>query len=360
MKEKLKNFYSKKGAGIPCTIAIVFGLLAILILFGTVLTYETKIKVGDESVKEYFNLSMIGLLDSSYLVIWPMILVLVSLVLGLGTAVALYVIRMNEGSRKATDVISVISMLAFIVGIISIFLQKELFVNFANYGNNKIPHFNGASLSWASAVSMMSSAVSVFALIGASGYAEARSVKTIAEDGVLIAAAFVLNFVKIPVATGGGSINFQMLPLMIIALRRGPLDGFVAGGIVYGLLTCLTDGYGLATYPFDYLIGFGSVAVMGFFRGLILGKDQTTYNLKGILFLLLGGVLSTFVRFIGGCASSMVIYGVNFVGALTYNGIYIPVSGAIALAVIIALYGPLLRINRLYPSEPLIAKSEEK
>ena len=83
------------------------------------------------------------------------------------------------------------------------------------------------------------------------------TIRDIAEDGILIAAAFGLNFIKIPVGPTGGSINLQMLPLMIIALRRGPFHGLVSGGIVYGLLTCLTDGYGFACYPFDYLIGRG-------------------------------------------------------------------------------------------------------
>ena len=118
----------------------------------------------------------------------------------------------------------------------------------------------------------------------------------IAENGILIAMAFGLNFIKIPVGATGGSINFQMLPLMIIALRRGPASGLICGGILFGLLTCLTDGYGFACYPFDYLIGFGSVAVMGFFRPFIFGQNQKGYNFKGEAFLLLAGVLSTFIR----------------------------------------------------------------
>ncbi len=356
MKEKLKNFYSKKGAGLPCTIALVCGLLAILILFGTVLSYETKIKMPDDSsVKESFNLSMVDLLDGSRFTAWPMALVLIALCVGFAGSIALFVLRLLEVNRKASDVVSVIAILGEVVGLVLLFLNKELF---AYFSSSTIKHFNGASLAYGSAVSMLSAAMSAFALIGASGYADSRSIKSIAEDGMLIAAAFVLNFVKLPIAASGGSINFQMLPLMIIALRRGPLDGFVAGGLVYGLLTCLTDGYGLATYPFDYLIGFGSVAVMGFFRKFIMSEAQTTYNLKGILFLLLGGALSTSVRFIGSCTSSMVLYGLNFPAAATYNAVYVFVSGAIAVAVIIALYGPLLRINRLFPSAPLISKDE--
>ena len=359
MKEKLREFYSKKGPGLPCTIAFGLGLLAIFILFGTVITYDTKVKIDGESVKTYFNLSMVDLLDGSHFVNWPMILVLVALLLGVAGTLALAIMCLFKVKQKASDTVCVIALMSFAVGVVMTFLNKELFKNFADYGNNDIPNFHDASLAWGSAVSMLSCMLAVFSLIGASGYSRSRSVKTIAEDGVLIASAFVLNFIRIPIAPTAGSINLQMLPLMIIALRRGPLDGFVAGGIVYGLLTCLTDGYGLATYPFDYLIGFGSVAVLGFFRNLVLGKDQTTYNVKGMVFLTIGVILSTFVRFVGGCTSSMVLYGYDLVAAMVYNYIYIFVSGGLVLAVLLILYGPLVRINRLFPSAPLISKDEE-
>ncbi|MCR5491263.1 MAG: energy-coupled thiamine transporter ThiT, partial [Bacilli bacterium] len=213
-----------------------------------------------------------------------------------------------------------------------------------------IDNFNGASLGWGAAVSIAMCALAALFALSSSSYSNSDNVLTIAEDGVLIAAAFVLSYVKLPIATGGGSVNFQMLPLMIIALRRGPLHGFVTGGVIYGLLTCLTDGYGFATYPFDYLIGFGSAGVMGFFAPLILGENQKSYNAKGIIWIIVGGIASTFVRFVGSTVSSMVIYDVEFVGALIYNAVYIPVSGAIAIAILCALYGPLARVNSMFPA----------
>jgi thiamine transporter ThiT len=188
----------------------------------------------------------------------------------------------------------------------------------------------------------------------------ALTVRDIAEDGVLIAMAFGLNFLKLFAAPTGGSVNLQMLPLMLIALRHGPFHGFLCGGLIYGLLTCLTDGYGFATYPFDYLIGFGSVAVLGFFRPLIFGPNQKGYNLKGEIFLFIGGVASTALRYVGGTVSSMVVYQADLVYALWYNSIYITVSGAFAFAVIMALYGPLVPVNALFPVNRGLAKSDLK
>ena len=178
------------------------------------------------------------------------------------------------------------------------------------------------------------------------------SVPDITEMGVLIGLALALNFVKIvQLGESGGSVNFQMLPLFILALRKGPLKGFVGAGIAYGLISCITDGYGIATYPFDYLLGMGSTCVLGFFSPLIFGEKQESYNFKGELFLLIGGIAASFFRFIGGCASSMIIYGYNFAAAAAYNVLYVFISGGIAIAVLMAIYGPFIRVNRRFPSK---------
>ena len=89
--------------------------------------------------------------------------------------------------------------------------------------------------------------------------------------------------------------------------------------------------------------------VIGFFSKFILGKDQDSYNLKGELFLLLAGILATLIRFVGSVASSIIIYKVTLNVALVYNAIYIPVSGALATAILMAAYGPIAKVNRLYP-----------
>ncbi|MCR5079680.1 MAG: energy-coupled thiamine transporter ThiT [Bacilli bacterium] len=178
---------------------------------------------------------------------------------------------------------------------------------------------------------------------------ESFNVRDITETGVLIAAAIGLNFLKLFSMPTGGSVNLQMLPLFLLALRRGPLKGFIGAGIVYGLISVLIDGYSLPCYPFDYLLGFGSVLVLGLFQPFIFGKDQVNYNLKGEIFLLIGCILATTVRFIGGCVSSVLLWDTDVVGAMAYNVGYVYVSGGIAMAIIMALYGPLAMINNRFP-----------
>ena len=177
------------------------------------------------------------------------------------------------------------------------------------------------------------------------------STRDIAESGVLIAAALVLNFIRLFPAPTGGSVNLQMLPLFILAIRKGPVKSFIGCGIVYGLISCLTDGYGIATYPFDYLLGLGSTAILGIFAKQILVEDKINYNLKGEIFLFVGVVLATSMRFIAGTISSMLLYSYNIGPAMLYNVGYIYISGAISLAAIMALYGPILKINKMFPNK---------
>jgi len=177
------------------------------------------------------------------------------------------------------------------------------------------------------------------------------STKDIAEMGVLIAAALVLNFIRLFPAPTGGSVNLQMLPLFILAIRKGPTKAFIGCGVVYGLISCLTDGYGLATYPFDYLLGIGSTAVLGLFSKQILREDTATYNFTGELFIFIGITLATALRFVAGTVSSMVLYDYNFVPAALYNVGYICISAGLSLVLIMGLYGPLLVVNKRFPNK---------
>ena len=175
------------------------------------------------------------------------------------------------------------------------------------------------------------------------------STRDIAEEGILLSMAFILNLVGIRFVKGGGSVNLQMLPLFLIALRRGPAHGLICGGLIYGMVTCLTDGYGLQCYVFDYLIGFGAVLLLGLFRNQIFGEKQTGYNFKGLLFLFVGALIATTLRMIGSTASSMLLWNYKFIPAISYNLTYIPLSGLLAIAFIMALYGPLVKINKQFP-----------
>ena len=350
MEEKTQNFWQKYG----WLFAIGAAVLAILFLLLPVLNYEIREAVynaaGERiSKKDYvYNVNLITYFTTNFKLNYTMYITLGLIVVGIGFA----------GASKFKKELLTASGIFFLLAMCMIILSKEFFKSDENavmdyakiVGDTAQEGFSASlhdvSLSWGSGLGIAFTNLA-FAFTMASN--KQHTVREIVEEGVLISLAFVLNFIKIPVGPTGGSINFQMLPLMIIALRHGPQHGFIAGGIIYGLLTCLTDGYGFACYPFDYLIGFGSVAVMGFFRKFIFSKEQNTYNVKGIIFILVAGLLSTAVRYIGSNVSSIVVYGYTLKAALEYNAFYIPLSGLVATLAFIAIYGPLIKINKRYP-----------
>ena len=202
--------------------------------------------------------------------------------------------------------------------------------------------------------------VSALMTLVINGKEESFTISDITEAGITVALAFIFNLITFFKMPTGGSVNLQMLPLFIYAIRRGPLKGFVTAGIIFGLLTCLTDGYGIATFPFDYLLGIGSVAIVGFFGNLILGKDQKNYNLKGEIFIFVGCAIASAVRFAAGSVSSMLLYGYELDAAALYNVGYVFVSGGIATVAIMALYGPLARVNSFFPVKSVEVKGKEE
>lgn len=186
-------------------------------------------------------------------------------------------------------------------------------------------------------------------------------IRSMTEIAMLSAIAIVLDVVfhYIPSIPGQvGSISVALVPIYLIALRHGPAKGFLAASFIYGLITCFTDGYGLWLYPLDYFVAYSGVAIIGFFSPLILGKDQKTYNIKGIIFIFIGCLLGGIVRMIGSGASSIINYGFTFAAALLVN-LYALISSFACAVLLAALYGPLLRLNRHFPVRQQL-QDEEK
>ncbi len=334
IREKVQHFFSQWSF----VFASAFGIIAILFLLGPVVTYKTE--VGDTETK--YAVTLIDYFRNGFTFDWTMWVTLDLLFVGIVLPIiAGFLVRGEKGKEN----LMIGSALSFLVAFCFLFLSREFFAN----NSAEIENYHSVDISWGCAFSILFTVLAAGASTITPYQRRPISVGEIAENGILIAMAFGLNFIKLPIQVQG-SVNFQMLPLMIIALRRGPASGLICGGILFGLLTCLTDGYGFACYPFDYLIGFGSVAVMGFFRPFIFGQNQKGYNFKGEAFLLLAGVLSTFVRFVGGTVSSILIYNTTFVAALIYNVGYISLSGILALAVLMAIYGPLVKVNASFPA----------
>ncbi|HKM02573.1 MAG TPA: energy-coupled thiamine transporter ThiT [Bacilli bacterium] len=175
------------------------------------------------------------------------------------------------------------------------------------------------------------------------------NIQEMAELGVLIGLAIAFDFIpKIRVGATGGSISLTMLPLFIIAFRFNFVKSFIASGIVYGLLTCLFDGYGFATYPFDYLLGFGLISLTSLFRKVAFSKTAPLY--LQLIYFVSGILIGGFARFIGTTLSSMIVYQYTLWAGLTYNATYIIPSVLFSLLILLGLFPFLKSLTRRYPS----------
>ncbi|MBO4682360.1 MAG: energy-coupled thiamine transporter ThiT [Bacilli bacterium] len=171
------------------------------------------------------------------------------------------------------------------------------------------------------------------------------SIRDIAEIGIFVSFAFVLDLplFKIKIVANGGSISLIMLPLILLSLRKGFFKGFIGAGIVFGLVSCFLDGYGLITYPLDYLLGFGSLAVVGLFRRFIIGKEKLNWMNYGVLFL--ATLLAMSMRTFASTLSGIFIYELDFTSSLIYQLTYMGPSFGVVMVILLILLYPLNKLS---------------
>lgn len=238
--------------------------------------------------------------------------------------------------------ISLITLLLYFLGVIML----ATLPNFASLFNNEEINFSLHYLVIIYCVFLGLATLIIFYLLNNNNQ---YSVYEIVESAMLIALAVGLDFdgLKITLGASGGSISFTTIPLAILALRQGPVKGFLGIGVIYGLITCILDGWGLYTFPFDYLLAYGSLAVFGFFKKLIV-RDDAKYNWKSIVFIIVASIIGSSLRWLFASISGLILYETPFVESLIYNAIYVLPSGAIMLVLLIALYKPICLIDRLF------------
>ena len=137
-----------------------------------------------------------------------------------------------------------------------------------------------------------------------------------------------------------------MIPLFIIAIRHTWWKTLIACGLVYALPACLIGGWGIVTYPLDYLCAYGAICLISLVRKKILSDEWISY-----LYLIVSVIVVTALRFIFSTISSIVLYDYELVPALIYNAPYIFITGGIGLASLIILLKPLKIINKKYSKE---------
>lgn len=145
------------------------------------------------------------------------------------------------------------------------------------------------------------------------------TVKVLAEIAIFSALALALDFLQSGYSKGlfinGGSIGIAMVPIFIIAYRRGLLAGLICGFIVSvlqmlgGILICPVADYSgvmRVLVPFfqvslDYVLAYTFVGFAGAFAGLYKGSKSKGKKLLWIIVgCLVGGLLKYLVHVLSG------------------------------------------------------------
>ncbi|MBN2334776.1 energy-coupled thiamine transporter ThiT [Candidatus Bathyarchaeota archaeon] len=154
--------------------------------------------------------------------------------------------------------------------------------------------------------------------------------RVLAEVAISVALAYVLNLIIVFHLPQGGSVTLgSMVPILLIALRRGPRIGVFAG-TVFGLVQLFLGGYWftLAQVILDYPVAFACLGLAGLFR-----KNP----LVGVAVAMVG-------RFIAHFVSGVVFFGVYappelgpYVYSAVYNGSFMLPEFVISAVVIYLL-----------------------
>ncbi|NLL45246.1 MAG: energy-coupled thiamine transporter ThiT [Clostridiales bacterium] len=173
-----------------------------------------------------------------------------------------------------------------------------------------------------------------------------HSLRSLVEGAIMVAVAFALSFVEIPVGLYGGSIEFVMIPLIVYSLRRGTAWGLGAG-LVFGTVKYFSTGWALnwASILLDYSIAYMAVGIAG------MAKDRPGGYIWGPL-------AGCFMRFVIHFISGIVLYAEympeEFLGltmtslplySIIYNGLFMLPNTVIAIIVCSILAKPMKRIK---------------
>ena len=162
--------------------------------------------------------------------------------------------------------------------------------------------------------------------------------RMIAEGGMAIAIAFVLNFIVLFHMPQGGSVKAaSMVPLMFYAYRWGGKSGLTVS-IEYGkvdLLLLFKYTIHYLSILLDYIVGYGIIGICGYFKDTTIG-------------LFSGSLLAMVLRWCSTVVSGAVVFasyapeGQNpWIYSMIYNASYMIPNAIINIAVLMIVYKAL-------------------
>lgn len=175
-----------------------------------------------------------------------------------------------------------------------------------------------------------------------------KRVLLMVEIAIFAALGFVLDFIAFRMPQGG-SVSLVMIPIVLMAFRRGIVAG-VGTGLLVGLLQIVTGFISVAPLSFgfvvmqvilDYLLAYGVVGLAAVMRGRYLEAARAKKTGKIIAIVALGVLIGSFLRYVIHVITGILFFGMFaegnvFVYSAVYNATYmIPV--AIVAAIVCSL-----------------------
>jgi thiamine transporter len=171
-----------------------------------------------------------------------------------------------------------------------------------------------------------------------------RSERTrlLVEISLTVALSSVLSMfaVRLPINFAGGTISLSMVPILVLALRRGLGPGVIAGAL-FGCADYLIEPFFVAPLQvlLDYPIAFGAVGLAGLgaahYRRASVTSPAGAVR-RAIPFMIIGGL----GRFAAAWTSGVVFFGQNapagqpiWLYSLVYNMSYLVPSIILCVAV---------------------------
>jgi thiamine transporter len=182
-----------------------------------------------------------------------------------------------------------------------------------------------------------------------------QRVRVLVEIALCVALSAVLNLpglrIRLPINIAGGTVSLSMLPIFVLAMRRGVGPAMVAGAI-YGLVDVLVDPFVVHPIQFllDYPVGYAMVGLAGIgaaaWRATVDRGLHARAQLVVLPFLLLGAS----ARLASHWLSGMVFFGANapsgqpvWLYSLLYNASYVLPSLIFSAAAAVAVLPVLER-----------------
>lgn len=186
--------------------------------------------------------------------------------------------------------------------------------------------------------------------------------RTIVEMALSIALASVLGTLKLLQMPNGGEVSLAMLPLFVLAIRRGPVVGVTAGAL-YGSVDAIL--YPAVVHPaqflLDYPVAYGLVGLAGAWAGAWRRAPLGGPSVRSLPLLAPAVAVGALGRYAAHVVSGLVFFGEYapegqpvLVYSLLYN-LYVWVSAAVCLAAAAVVLPVLAQAIGPAPDEATVA-----